>query len=83
MVENFLTKRGIGIVHFFGSFLNTSLCSAILPVSMGFNLQEDDAKFFEFSKSTYDGPSRASRPPKTCPDVTIESVYQTASKSRG
>ena len=53
-------------------FLNASLCSAILLASIGFNLQEDDAKFFEFSKSADDGSPRAGRPSKTCPDVPNE-----------
>ena len=46
--------------------------SAILPVSFGFSLQEDDAKFFEFSKNAEDGSPRASGPSKTCPDVHNE-----------
>ena len=41
-------------------------------VSIGLKLQEDDAKFFEFSKSADDGSPRASRPSKTCPDVPNE-----------
>ena len=36
------------------SLLNPFPFSAILPVSMGFNLVQDDAKFMEFSKSADD-----------------------------
>ena len=71
-VENFLAKRGIGIVGFCGSFLKLSPCSAILPLPIGFNLQEDDAKFFELSKTADDGSPRAGRLSKTCPDVPDE-----------
>ena len=39
-----------------------------LPVSIGFNLQEDDAKFYEFPKSADD----VDRPLKTYPDVPSE-----------
>ena len=42
------------------------------PYQHGVNLQEDDAKFFEFSKSAGNGSPRASRPSKTCPDVPNE-----------
>ena len=66
--QSFLAKRGAGIVETCGSRLTTSLCSAMLPVSIGFNPQEDNAKFFEFS-STEDGSPRAGRLSKTCPDV--------------
>ena len=53
-------------------FLNSSLCSAILPVSSGFNLQEDDAKFFEFPKSADRGSPAPGRNSKTCPAVPNE-----------
>ena len=53
-------------------FLKNPLCSAILLVSLGFDLQEDDAKFFEFSKSADDGSPPAGRPSKTFPEVPNE-----------
>ena len=43
-----------------------------MPVSVGLNLQEDDAKSFDFSKSADDGSHRASEPSRTCPDVPNE-----------
>ena len=61
------------IVESCGSCLTPSLCSGILLVSIGVNLQEDDAKFFEFSKNAEDGSLQAGRPSKTCPDVPNES----------
>ena len=39
---------------------------------MAFNLQEDDAKFFEFSKSAEDGYLEQVDLHKTCPDVPNE-----------
>ena len=56
---------------------------AILPVSIVLNLQEDDAKFFEFSKSADVGSPRGGRPSKTCPGVPMSSVFQAASKRSG
>ena len=52
--------------------LNTFLCSIIWPVLIGFNLQDGDAKFFEFPKSADDGSLGAGGPSKTCPDVPNE-----------
>ena len=40
-----------------GSRLTPSLCFKIVPVFAGLNPQEDDAKFFGFSKKAEDGPS--------------------------
>ena len=57
------------------------LVPQFLPVSISLNLQEDDAKFFEFSKSADDGSPREGRPSKTCPDVPNE--FRVSSKSRG
>ena len=55
-----------------GSCLTPSPCSIILPVSVGFNPQEDDAKFIEFSKIDEDGSPRAGRRSKTFPEVPHE-----------
>ena len=57
------------------------LFSTILPVSIGFNLPEDDAKFFDISKNADDGSTRAGRPAKACPDVPDE-FRASASKNR-
>ena len=49
------------------------LCSAIFPVSIGFNLQEDDDKFFEFSKNGDNGSPQSGRYlKKTCLDTPSE-----------
>ena len=59
------------VLHNSAALLNTSLCSGILPVSIGFNLQEDEAD---------DGSPRAGRPPKTCPDAPNE--FRTVRQAR-
>ena len=71
-VASCLANRGVGVVESWGSFLTPSLCSAILPVSIGFNVQEDEVKFFKFSKSAEDGSPRAGKPSKTCSGVSTE-----------
>ena len=43
-VAKFLEKRGVGIVQSSGSCLTPPLCSAILPVPIGLNPQEDEPK---------------------------------------
>ena len=52
-----------------GSRLFPLPCSIIFPELRGPNLQEDDAKFREFSKRAEDGPSRAGRLSTTFPGV--------------
>ena len=49
--------------------LNSFICSAIVPVSIAFNPQEDDAKFSGFCKNAEDGPYRAGRFSNTFPEV--------------
>ena len=46
--------------------------SILFPVLPGPNPQEDDAKFFEFSKRAEDGPSQAGKLSKTFPVVLNE-----------
>ena len=41
-------------------------------MSIGFDLQEDDAKFFEFANSADDGSPGVDRPSKKYPDVPNE-----------
>ena len=53
------------------------------PVLPDRNLQEDDAKFREFSKRAEDGPSRARRLSETFLEVLIDSVYRAAIQNRG
>ena len=45
--------------------------SMIIPILPDPNPQEDDAKFFKFSKKSEYGPSRAGRLSKTFPEVPI------------
>ena len=47
-------------------------CSIIFPVLPDPNPQEDDAKFFAFSKKAEDGPSPAGRLSKTFPEIPME-----------
>ena len=56
----------------------------ILPALPDPNPQEDDAKFFEFSKRAEDGPSRVGSRSKTFPEVPrIFRVCHAATQNRG
>ena len=63
------SKRGFGIDELRGSRLTTFPCSKVFPDP---NPQEDDAKFFGFSKNAEDGRSQSGRPSKTFPEEPNE-----------
>ena len=69
-----LANRGVGIENFCGSFLNTYLCSAILPVSIGFDLQEADMPYSLtfFRRVLAMVRLQQADLQKTCPDVAHE-----------
>ena len=59
-------KHGVGIEELCGFRLTPLQCSLEFPDATP---QEDDAKFFEFSKRAEDGPSRVSKLSKTFPEL--------------
>ena len=66
-------KRRVGIVQPCGSRLTPCPCPIILSVSRGLDPQEDDAKFFGFSKSSEDDSHRAGMCNR-CPMCTVFSA---------
>ena len=75
-----LAKRGVGISESSAS----RLTPVMFPVLRCLNPQEDDAKFFGFTKNAEDGPSRASRfSKKRVLRNRLSSVHHAARKNRG
>ena len=66
-----MVNREVGVVELCNSRLTPSPCFTIFLVLPDLNLQEDDAKFFGFSKAE-DGPSQAGRLSQTFPEEPIE-----------